>query len=145
MSARNLTVIDDVYMMNSSNYSYFYNSILWGGITSPSYWLFQPNNTIVKGGNGSWNLQGNFDVTSLNADGSDIFADPTSAIPDYTLKACAIAVNVESRTMTAPSSRYYNFFRAITLSLTNPKAILFFLSFFIQFVEPTYAHPLLSN
>lgn len=96
MSARNLTVIDDVYMMNSSYYNYFYNSILWGGITSSNYWHFQPNNTIVKGGNGSWNLQGNFDVTSLNADGSDIFADPTSAIPDYTLKACAIAVNAGS-------------------------------------------------
>lgn len=97
MSARNLTVIDDVYMMNSSYYNYFYNSILWGGITSSNYWHFQPNNTIVKGGNGSGNLQGNFDVTSFNADGSDIFADPTNATtPDYTLKACAIAVNAGS-------------------------------------------------
>lgn len=51
---------------------------------------------------------------------------------------------IESRTMTAPPSHYYNFFRAMTLSLTNPKAILFFLSFFIQFVDPTYTHPLLS-
>src|SRR5690606_10263161 len=33
------------------------------------------------------------------------------------------------------------FRRALLLSLSNPKAILFFVSFFIQFVDPTYAHP----
>lgn len=33
---------------------------------------------------------------------------------------------------------------ALLISLTNPKAILFFLSFFIQFVSPTYPHPWLS-
>lgn len=36
------------------------------------------------------------------------------------------------------------FSRALMLSLTNPKAILFFLSFFVQFVEPNYPHPALS-
>lgn len=36
------------------------------------------------------------------------------------------------------------FQRALILSLSNPKAILFFLSFFIQFVEPNYPNPLLS-
>ena len=36
------------------------------------------------------------------------------------------------------------FKRALLLSLTNPKAILFFLSFFVQFVDPRYPHPLLS-
>ncbi|MGY0232432.1 leucine efflux protein LeuE [Longispora urticae] len=36
------------------------------------------------------------------------------------------------------------FRRALTVSLLNPKAILFFVSFFIQFVDPTYAHPALS-
>lgn len=36
------------------------------------------------------------------------------------------------------------FKRALLLSLTNPKAILFFLSFFVQFVGPTYAYPMLS-
>ncbi len=34
--------------------------------------------------------------------------------------------------------------KALLLSLSNPKAILFFVSFFIQFVEPSYAHPGLS-
>ncbi len=31
--------------------------------------------------------------------------------------------------------------KAFLLSITNPKAILFFVSFFIQFVDPGYAHP----
>lgn len=34
--------------------------------------------------------------------------------------------------------------KALLLSLSNPKAILFFVSFFIQFVDPGYAHPGLS-
>ena len=29
----------------------------------------------------------------------------------------------------------------LTLSLTNPKAIFFFVSFFAQFIQPEYAHP----
>lgn len=33
---------------------------------------------------------------------------------------------------------------ALSISLLNPKAILFFLSFFVQFVEPSYAYPALS-
>lgn len=33
---------------------------------------------------------------------------------------------------------------ALSISLLNPKAILFFLSFFVQFVEPDYAYPALS-
>ncbi|WP_157641552.1 leucine efflux protein LeuE [Longispora albida] len=36
------------------------------------------------------------------------------------------------------------FRKALTISLLNPKAILFFVSFFIQFVDPGYAHPALS-
>ena len=33
---------------------------------------------------------------------------------------------------------------ALSLSLTNPKAIFFFVSFFAQFVDPTFAYPSLS-
>ena len=33
---------------------------------------------------------------------------------------------------------------ALLISLMNPKAILFFVSFFVQFVDPGYAHPELS-
>lgn len=36
------------------------------------------------------------------------------------------------------------FRRAAVVSLLNPKAILFFISFFIQFVDPAYAYPALS-
>ena len=36
------------------------------------------------------------------------------------------------------------FRRALFISLLNPKAILFFISFFIQFVDPAYAWPALS-
>lgn len=33
---------------------------------------------------------------------------------------------------------------ALVVSVLNPKAILFFVSFFIQFVDPTYPHPALT-
>lgn len=36
------------------------------------------------------------------------------------------------------------FRRALLLSLLNPKAILFLLSFFVQFVDPRYPHPVVS-
>jgi len=36
------------------------------------------------------------------------------------------------------------FKKALLISLLNPKAILFFISFFIQFVDPNYAHPALT-
>ncbi len=36
------------------------------------------------------------------------------------------------------------FRRALLVSLLNPKAILFFISFFIQFVDPAYPRPALS-
>lgn len=44
----------------------------------------------------------------------------------------------------ALSSRERPFRKALLISLLNPKAILFFVSFFIQFVDPHYAHPALS-
>ncbi|MFF4425890.1 leucine efflux protein LeuE [Streptomyces sp. NPDC001549] len=34
--------------------------------------------------------------------------------------------------------------RALLISLLNPKAILFLMSFFVQFVDPAYAYPALS-
>jgi len=34
--------------------------------------------------------------------------------------------------------------KALFISLFNPKAIFFFLSFFVQFVDPAYAHPALT-
>ncbi len=43
-----------------------------------------------------------------------------------------------------PSDASKPFRTALMISLMNPKAILFFVSFFIQFVSPTYAYPALS-
>jgi leucine efflux protein len=43
-----------------------------------------------------------------------------------------------------PAELRHPFRRAAVISLLNPKAILFFISFFIQFVEPGYAYPALS-
>lgn len=36
------------------------------------------------------------------------------------------------------------FKRALSLSLSNPKAILFFLTFFVQFIDPYYRQPLIT-
>lgn len=36
------------------------------------------------------------------------------------------------------------FRRALVISVLNPKAILFCISFFVQFIDPTYAHPALT-
>lgn len=44
----------------------------------------------------------------------------------------------------AQMDQRHPFHTALTISLMNPKAILFFVSFFIQFVDPGYAHPELS-
>ncbi|MEU6730428.1 leucine efflux protein LeuE [Nonomuraea wenchangensis] len=41
-------------------------------------------------------------------------------------------------------SRPRPFRKALTISLLNPKAILFFVSFFVQFVDPAYPAPALS-
>ncbi|MFI8454212.1 leucine efflux protein LeuE [Kitasatospora sp. NPDC085464] len=47
-------------------------------------------------------------------------------------------------TETAPESTENPFRRALVVSLLNPKAILFLLSFFTQFVDPSYGRPALS-
>lgn len=47
-------------------------------------------------------------------------------------------------TVDVPAKERHPFRRAFVISLLNPKAILFFISFFIQFVDPDYAHPALS-
>ncbi|MBM9619767.1 leucine efflux protein LeuE [Streptomyces zhihengii] len=45
----------------------------------------------------------------------------------------------------APSGAAENpYRRALVISLFNPKAILFLISFFVQFVDPSYAYPALS-
>lgn len=48
----------------------------------------------------------------------------------------------EAKSSAVDSSRPFR--TALAISLMNPKAILFFVSFFIQFVDSAYAHPALS-
>lgn len=50
----------------------------------------------------------------------------------------------EAVTVQAPVDASHPFRTALVISLMNPKAILFFVSFFIQFVSPDYPHPELS-
>ncbi|MET8866736.1 leucine efflux protein LeuE [Nonomuraea sp. NPDC004580] len=52
---------------------------------------------------------------------------------------------VSEQAVTAPARAESRPFRkALTISLLNPKAILFFVSFFVQFVDPGYASPALT-
>ncbi|MBV1935423.1 leucine efflux protein LeuE [Streptomyces sp. BV286] len=44
----------------------------------------------------------------------------------------------------SPAAEERPFRRALVISLFNPKAILFFVAFFVQFVDPGYAYPALS-
>ncbi|MDT3725995.1 leucine efflux protein LeuE [Streptomyces sp. DSM 41972] len=48
----------------------------------------------------------------------------------------------ETAPAVAPGERPFR--RALVVSLLNPKAILFFIAFFVQFVDPAYAYPALS-
>ncbi|MFC5831355.1 leucine efflux protein LeuE [Nonomuraea insulae] len=50
----------------------------------------------------------------------------------------------DSAPVERPMSESRPFRKALTISLLNPKAILFFVSFFVQFVSPGYASPALS-
>lgn len=48
---------------------------------------------------------------------------------------------VVEQTTTKKISRGSPFRKALLVSVLNPKAILFFLSFFVQFIDPTYPQP----
>jgi len=52
--------------------------------------------------------------------------------------------SVDTATPYLPEPARQPFQRALVISLLNPKAILFFMSFFIQFVDRNYPHPALS-
>lgn len=43
--------------------------------------------------------------------------------------------------VSAPANLQQPFRRALLISLLNPKAIVFFLSFFVQFIDPAYPNP----
>ncbi|MET9349411.1 leucine efflux protein LeuE [Streptomyces termitum] len=50
----------------------------------------------------------------------------------------------EAATEAAEGPAEHPYRRALVISLFNPKAILFLISFFVQFVDPSYAYPALS-
>ena len=50
-------------------------------------------------------------------------------------------VNAAAPTTAAAAHLQRPFRRALVISLLNPKAILFLLSFFVQFIDPAYAQP----
>ncbi|MBT2367755.1 leucine efflux protein LeuE [Streptomyces sp. ISL-10] len=52
------------------------------------------------------------------------------------------AHGTEPAPTTGPPEKPYR--RALIISLVNPKAILFLISFFVQFVDPSYAYPAVS-
>ncbi|GIF18455.1 leucine efflux protein [Actinoplanes tereljensis] len=68
----------------------------------------------------------------------------TAPAPGSIAASTAEAGTAAAGTAAEPSDLRHPFRRAAVISLLNPKAILFFVSFFIQFVEPGYAHPALS-
>ena len=50
-------------------------------------------------------------------------------------------VSIEDASPVAPSNLQQPFRRALVISLLNPKAIVFLLSFFVQFIDPAYPNP----
>ncbi|RZG75019.1 leucine efflux protein LeuE [Acinetobacter sp. WCHAc060025] len=52
--------------------------------------------------------------------------------------------NIQANSNTSSTEQFHPFRTALTISLLNPKAILFYLSFFVQFVDPDYPYPALS-
>lgn len=57
----------------------------------------------------------------------------------WTIKPSSI-----QKTESETTESFHPFRTALTVSLLNPKAILFYLSFFVQFVDPDYPYPALS-
>lgn len=65
-----------------------------------------------------------------------------SAFVMWRARRTAVRAVAEGAPTPTPYERPYR--RALVISLLNPKAILFFVAFFVQFVDPGYAHPALS-
>ncbi|GAB3149837.1 leucine efflux protein LeuE [Microbispora hainanensis] len=58
--------------------------------------------------------------------------------------AAPVAETAQAAATTEPAPVRSPFRKAFTISLLNPKAILFFVAFFVQFVDPSYGAPALS-
>ncbi|MBX6382945.1 MAG: leucine efflux protein LeuE [Microbispora sp.] len=61
-----------------------------------------------------------------------------------TLRSSREAAPAEAAGASAPAPTGSPFRKALMISLLNPKAILFFVAFFVQFVDPSYDAPALS-
>ncbi|AZM93730.1 MULTISPECIES: leucine efflux protein LeuE [Streptomyces] len=61
---------------------------------------------------------------------------------DDTAKAATATATGTADATPPPNGRLFR--RSLVITVLNPKAILFFLSFFVQFVDPGYAYPGLS-
>lgn len=65
------------------------------------------------------------------------------ALPPATASAVTGTSSTAASTATSTTTERV-FRRALVVSLLNPKAILFFVAFFVQFVDPAYDRPALS-
>lgn len=72
-----------------------------------------------------------------------IWQNRTKLSVEAMLKAASDLDASEQATLKTPEG-LHPFNRALLVSLINPKAILFILSFFLQFVSPTAAHPMMA-
>lgn len=76
----------------------------------------------------------------------DRAARPAAALESVASRGEALEAGAGGAPATTHASvaplRLFN--RALVISLLNPKAILFFIAFFVQFVDPTYPNPALS-
>lgn len=66
------------------------------------------------------------------------------AIPQSTKSLTKLPDAIKNDTTQKAQKKQRVFVKAFTLSISNPKAILFFFSFFIQFVDPNYHNSALS-
>ena len=64
-----------------------------------------------------------------------------AALQKWRNQAPVDATAVEAAVSAAAANMQQPFQRALVISLLNPKAILFLLSFFVQFIDPAYATP----
>jgi leucine efflux protein len=90
---------------------------------------------IIRGGWRKWRDRGDA-VTTRTQHGAAMSRGDAALAED--------AGSVAARPTGLSAGMQRPFRRALVVSLLNPKAILFVVSFFIQFVEPGYAYPALS-
>ena len=67
-----------------------------------------------------------------------------SIIIDKNLSYNVIKTKVKKILVEKNIEQLHPFKTALTISILNPKAILFYLSFFVQFVDPAYPYPAIT-